>query len=128
MNEKLWEHAQDLAARKYDVEVLRDETTDGQPIFLARNPELSGCKAQGTTIEEALSNLIEARADYIYGLLEDGLSVPDPTPVATSTSTAAIGTITGSFSMQDVKRSTDDHATDIANNNRYLLYRASLGT
>ncbi|MBL1135889.1 MAG: type II toxin-antitoxin system HicB family antitoxin [Chloroflexi bacterium] len=53
-------------------------------MFLARNPELEGCMAQGETPEAAQSNLLEARIDYIYFLLEDGLPVPDPTREVTS--------------------------------------------
>jgi predicted RNase H-like HicB family nuclease len=117
MDERLWEAAERLAARNYDVEVLQDETTDGQLIFMARNPELPGCKSQGATIEEALSNLNEARSDYIYSLLEDGLPVPDPAPIATSTSSCVVKTF-----IDDVP----EKAT--RPEERELLYRASLVT
>jgi predicted RNase H-like HicB family nuclease len=117
VNEKLWERAERLAARNYDVEVLQDETTDGQLIFMARNPELPGCKAQGATIEEALSNLSEARSDYIYSLLEDGLSVPDPAPIATSTSSCVVETLTVEFA--------DVSEKDVQPEGQELLYRAS---
>lgn len=85
MSNELWERAEKLAARPYDVQVLGEETPDGQTIYLARNPELYGCKAQGETIEEAIANLNEARIDYIYALLEDHLPVPEPANQATKT-------------------------------------------
>jgi predicted RNase H-like HicB family nuclease len=81
----LWERAERLAARPYTTEVVRDESTDGEPMFLARHPELPGCQAQGETVDEALHNLNGARLDFIYFLLEDGLPVPEPAgPVATA--------------------------------------------
>jgi predicted RNase H-like HicB family nuclease len=58
--------------------VFKDETSEGHPIFLARNPALYGCMAQGDTLEEAINNLEEARIDYIYSLLEDNQEIPDP--------------------------------------------------
>jgi predicted RNase H-like HicB family nuclease len=86
MNEARWERAEKLARRPYSVELSRDELSDGQTIYVARNPALPGCKSQGITIEEALENLNAARMDYIYFLLEDGLPVPDPMQTTTSTS------------------------------------------
>jgi predicted RNase H-like HicB family nuclease len=70
--------AQRLSERSYEVVVSQDETTDGDPIFLATNPELPGCMAQGWTVDEAVRNLADARLDYIVSLLQDGLDVPAP--------------------------------------------------
>ncbi len=67
-----------LADTPYSTMVALDETTDGEPIYVALNPELEGCVSQGDTVEEAVNNLGDARIDYIESLLEDGLSVPDP--------------------------------------------------
>lgn len=78
MNEQLWQQAKTLAARNYGVRVVQDTLSDGSVVFMASTPELTGCKSQGTTHEEATANLSEARIDYIYSLLEDGLPVPDP--------------------------------------------------
>lgn len=74
-----------LAALPYSVEVLDDETTNGQHIFMARCVELDGCMAQGATIEEAMENLRDATKEYIESLLEDGLTVPLPKEMSTST-------------------------------------------
>lgn len=85
----LRDKAQRLAKAPYAIEVSRDETTDGEPIFLARVLELSGCMGQGNTPEEAVRDLEAAKVDYIESLLEDGLPVPHPAAQATvSVSTA----------------------------------------
>ncbi|MBI5054127.1 MAG: type II toxin-antitoxin system HicB family antitoxin, partial [Chloroflexi bacterium] len=86
------EQATKLAKRQYLVEILLDETTDGEPIFLARSPELEGCLAQGETNEQAHENLVAARIDFICSLLEDGLPVPDPTTISTTTTSSAVMT------------------------------------
>lgn len=78
MNEDLWAKAEKLAARNYSMEFEKDVLSDGQVVYVARNPELPGCKAQGASIDEAKSNLDEARVDYIYALLDENLSVPEP--------------------------------------------------
>lgn len=72
------EQAKITARLPYSITVTQDEATDGTPILLVENDELKGCMAQGRTIEEALANLEEARIDYIYSLLEDGLDIPLP--------------------------------------------------
>ena len=102
MNQNLLEKAISLAKRPYLVEINRDETTEGKPIYLARSPELEGCIAQGETVEVANENLLEARIDYIYSLLEDNLQVPEPEMLPTITTSAANVTvvIVGSTSPQ----------------------------
>jgi len=67
-----------LADRPYNHRVWSEETTEGRPIYVARTLELEGCLAQGRTREEALANLLDARTEYIYSLLVDGLPVPPP--------------------------------------------------
>ena len=81
--------AEKLAARPYIDQVIKDETTSGKPIFVALSPELEGCIAQGVTLEEAIQNLKEARIDYIYSLLEDGLPVPKPQVQSTTTTSGS---------------------------------------
>ena len=86
MNEIFMEKAKEMAKLLYSYSVSRDETTDGAPILLVENDELQGCMAQGETIEEALANLEDARIDYMYSLLEDGLDIPFPEHFNTITS------------------------------------------
>lgn len=84
MNKQQLEQARALALRNYTTILSSEKLNDDTAMFLARNPELEGCMAQGETPEAAQSNLLEARIDYIYFLLEDGLPVPDPTHEVTS--------------------------------------------
>ena len=78
MTNNLRNQATELAKRHYRTIGFRDETTDGEPIYVAINPELEGCVAQGETMDEAYRNLAEVRLDCIQHLLEHGLSIPEP--------------------------------------------------
>lgn len=62
----------------YSLFVFLDETTDGDTIYVATNPDLPGCIAQGDTIAEAEDILAEVREDYIAYLLAHNLAVPEP--------------------------------------------------
>jgi len=81
----LRDKAKELASAPYTVVTVRDETTDGDPVFVMYHPELPGCMAQGITVEEARVNLEDARREYILSLLEDGLEVPVPLTRVTNT-------------------------------------------
>lgn len=78
MNQARLNEAKRLAARQYQVRIFADETADGEPGFYAITPEMPGCVSDGATVEEAKENLESARVDFIYFMLEDGLSIPDP--------------------------------------------------
>lgn len=78
MDKTIQEKAIELAKLPYTVELLRDKTTDGDYIYLAQNPELDGCMAQGLTEQEALNNLDEVRIEHIEHLLEHNLPVSIP--------------------------------------------------
>ena len=43
-------------------------------------PDLPGCITEGDTLEEALSMAREALELHLYGMEEDGDSIPQPTP------------------------------------------------
>jgi predicted RNase H-like HicB family nuclease len=45
--------------------------------WVAECPSLPGCVSQGTTREEAISNVKEAIEGYILSLQEDGIAVPE---------------------------------------------------
>ena len=78
--------ATDLSKLGYTIELLRDKTTDGDYIYLARNPELEGCMAQGLSEKEALENLDMIRVEHIEHLLEHHLPIPIPNhAIASST-------------------------------------------
>ena len=74
----LMDTARQLASRPYIAIVILDETTDGDPIYIATNPEIEGLIVQGETVEEARRNLDETRVEFILDLLEDGLDIPEP--------------------------------------------------
>lgn len=46
--------------------------------YSAYLPDVSGCIATGKTIKEAKKNIKEALAMHLQGLVEDGLSSPEP--------------------------------------------------
>ncbi len=82
MNEERLQLAKKLASRSYQVHVFPDESTEGDPCFVATVPELPVCMSDGDTVEEAISNIESAKVDFIYFLLEDGLPVPEPQMLA----------------------------------------------
>lgn len=53
------------------------EKADGN--YSSYAPDLPGCVATGATIEEVESQMREAIAFHIEGLLEDGVTIPEPT-------------------------------------------------
>lgn len=70
----------------YAINVVPEQCTDGSPCYRAYHPELPGCMSHGTTPEEAIDNLSEAKQLYIETLLKKGLSVPKPQRALTFTS------------------------------------------
>jgi predicted RNase H-like HicB family nuclease len=74
----LQEKAMELASRPYTLFVFLDETTDSGTVFVAMNPDLPGCIAQGDSAEEAESILSEVRTDYMAHRLVHALPIPEP--------------------------------------------------
>lgn len=50
----------------------------GKKNYAAYVPDLPGCIATGSTLEEVHANIRSAIAMHIEGLREDGLPVPEP--------------------------------------------------
>ncbi|MEK6752557.1 MAG: type II toxin-antitoxin system HicB family antitoxin [Chloroflexota bacterium] len=94
MSESYFELAEKLAARPYSILKLRDETTDGASIYLARALEIENCFGQGDTPEEAEQDLRGALVDFIEGLLEDDLYVPKPARLVKTEGTSVDSTVT----------------------------------
>jgi predicted RNase H-like HicB family nuclease len=127
MNDQWLEKAKELAFQNYEFRLEQDVLSDGSPVFLASNPELPGCKSQGSTVEEAMVNLAQARIDYIYSLLEDGLDVPEPKAINTISGTspdAVVTYIVQEFSMDSLNE--DGFGLVIQSENHVPLYRASV--
>lgn len=125
MNNNLFKKAEEMAARNYKIAFLEDRTTSGQVIYMAKNPELIGCMAQGATLEETIENLKDARIDYIYDSLKDGVAVPDPAPLAEVT----LNTSSVVLRLEDFEITKDvnfDQVIDttIQPSHRRLLYEA----
>jgi len=78
MNQNLFGRALTLAKRPYQAHVFQDETTNGEPVYVAMIPEMPGCIAHGDTVEEALEWLESAKVDHIWFLLDKDLEVPHP--------------------------------------------------
>ena len=87
MNETFRKEAEKLATLPYMTEIVLDETTEGERIYLARTLELEGCFGQGKTFEDAVQDLNLAKIDFILSLLEDGLPIPRPTTTSSTSST-----------------------------------------
>ena len=94
MSETYLEIAKKLAARPYLIVKSKDETTTGKSIYLARALEIENCFGQGNTPEEAEQDFRAALVDFIEGLLEDGLRVPEPAHLVKTESTGVATTIT----------------------------------
>jgi predicted RNase H-like HicB family nuclease len=112
MESPMLEKAKKYADLDYTVTVEPDETTKGNPIFVARIVELEGCMSQGSTREEARQNVRAAALDYIACLLEDGLPIPVPNqPVTTSTETTtrSAGTVYSENRIEYKAEEDDQH-------------------
>jgi len=118
MNNDLWIRAEQLANRQYTTEVLTETLSDGQIVYLARNPELPNCIAQENSVEKAISELDDARVDFIYFLLVDQFPVPDP--IVVSTGTGSPYSIDDSVDRVDVRPNTSEE--------RELLFTTSFIT
>lgn len=66
------------ASLPYKTIVTEDVDGNGRTVYVARNPELNGCMAQGVTPEEAVLELRAARELYIQSLIDDCVDVPSP--------------------------------------------------
>lgn len=77
----------DYDALPWEVHIERDLRRDGSIYYIARHPEfgaVSGPIGTGSTPEEALAALREARRSLIGVLLERGDPIPEPRPLNTA--------------------------------------------
>ena len=63
----------------YPVVIHKDRQSD----YGVTVPDLPGCFSAGETMEAALSNVVEAIECHLEGLLFDGESIPEASPVET---------------------------------------------
>jgi antitoxin HicB len=57
---------------------VRETVRHGEKWYMASHPDLPGCQSDGSTPEEAIADLEDARSQYIESLREDGIEVPAP--------------------------------------------------
>ena len=50
--------------------------------YSAYSPDIPGCVATGDTYEETEQNMYDAIDMHVEGLLEDGISIPEPNAMA----------------------------------------------
>jgi len=58
--------------------LLHEVEDDGERYWIAEVPELPGCKSHGSSVEEAVKSVEEAKKDWILDSLEEGEEVPIP--------------------------------------------------
>jgi len=58
--------------------LLHEVEDDGKRYWMAEVPELPGCKSHGSTVEEAVKSVEEAKKDWILDSLKEGEEVPVP--------------------------------------------------
>ncbi len=62
---------------KYPVVIHKDDDSD----YGVTVPDLPGCFSAGETFEEAMEMAREAIELHLEGLLEEGMAVPEPSPI-----------------------------------------------
>jgi predicted RNase H-like HicB family nuclease len=62
----------------YKMEIIPDKEEGG---FVALFPELPGCITVGDTIEEIVSNILDAKRAWLEAGLEEGRTIPEPANV-----------------------------------------------
>ena len=65
----------DYLAMPYRMEIVEDKDEGG---YVASYPELPGCITCGETIENAVTNALDAKKAWIEAALEDGLEIHEP--------------------------------------------------
>ena len=70
-----------MAQYPHVMTVHAEEIPDYGTVYLARNPMIRGCMAQGDTKDEAVRELEEAKFVYFLSMIEDGLDISDYLPV-----------------------------------------------
>lgn len=69
-------HCETLESGYHAVAI--DESEPIEYCWIARCPELPGCKTDGRTAQEAINDLRELIPEFIAWLREDGLHIPAP--------------------------------------------------
>jgi predicted RNase H-like HicB family nuclease len=60
---------------KYRMEIIEDQDEGG---YVAYYPELPGCMTCAETVEEVITELQDAKREWITAMLEDGMDIAEP--------------------------------------------------
>jgi predicted RNase H-like HicB family nuclease len=60
---------------KYRMEIIEDQDEGG---YVAYYPELPGCMTCAETVEETITELQDAKREWITAMLEDGMDIAEP--------------------------------------------------
>ena len=69
----------------WEIRIERDLRADGSVYYIARHPEfgpIAGLLGTGSSPEEALADLREARRSLIAVMLDRGDPIPEPPPIS----------------------------------------------
>ena len=66
---------------KYPTQITEISAEDGGG-YLIEIPLLKGCVSDGETITEALKNIEEAKEEWFAYMLENNLSIPEPSDIS----------------------------------------------
>lgn len=59
----------------YRMEIYPDTEEGG---YTVSYPDLPGCLTCGETLEDAIANAEDAKKEWLYGTLADGMTIPEP--------------------------------------------------
>ena len=102
----------------YKLEIVPDVEEGG---YVARYPELPGCISVGSTLEETVNHVLDAKKEWLIAALEDGIVINEP---------VAHDNYSGQFKLRIPKslhRSLAEHSKEEGiSMNQYCLYLLTL--
>ena len=102
----------------YKLEIVPDVKEGG---YVARYPELPGCISVGSTLEETVNHVLDAKKEWLIAALEEGVVINEP---------AAHDSYSGQFKLRIPKslhRSLAEHSkAEGISMNQYCLYLLTL--
>ena len=102
----------------YKLEIVPDVEEGG---YVARYPELPGCISVGSTLEETVNHVLDAKKEWLIAALEDGIVINEP---------VANDNYSGQFKLRIPKslhRSLAEHSkAEGISMNQYCLYLLTL--
>jgi predicted RNase H-like HicB family nuclease len=69
-----------LETRFYRALIVQDEADEAEDGYGVVFPDLPGCTSSGETVEQAYEHAFEALALHVEGMIEEGATLPEPTP------------------------------------------------